>query len=894
MKALLKVLGGLIVLIIIALITVPIIFKDDIVKLVKTETNKAVNAKVEFGDFELSLIKSFPNFFFAIEDISVTGIDDFEGVKLAEIKELDLTIDLMSVINGESINLKKINLIEPRIQAKVLADGKANWDIAKEGSEGEVVEEVDTSASSFELDLKSIIIQDARIIYDDATFPMLMDIQNLDLDISGNMNEALTTLDSKGSIETFDLTYDGIQYMKDVKVLLDALIEMNLEEFKFTFKENELRANELPLAFDGWLAMPNESIDMDLTYSAKETDFKHLLAMIPAAFAADLDGVETSGTLALDGYVKGSYVDDTYPGFGVKMVVNNARFQYPDLPKSVEEINIKAGVESKSGDLDETIVDVPEFRLKIADNPFKLNFYLATPISDPYVRAGMKGKLSLDNIKDVIPLEQGDELSGLITSDVSLAGNLSTIEAERYEEFKAEGQLVVEEMHYKTDSLDYPVDLHKVDMVFSPKFVDLREMSMNLGKSDLYMDGRLENFIGYALKDDQTLVGKVNFKSQLLDINELAGIDPEAEETAEETTEVDTTDSTPTEAVILPKFIDFVANAEIAELIFDNINITSIKGGVSLKDQKMSLEQTAMNLLGGKMTMNGFYETTDSLKPTYDFDMDIDKFDVQQTVTTFNTVNQLAPIAKHSEGAYSTSMDITGELKANMDPVYESMFGSGRLQTANIEIKDYKPFKKVADAIKYNKLNPLSLKDADLNFKITEGKVFVEPFDVKLGASKVTIAGSNSFDQTIDYTMSFQIPRSEFGGAANQAVDGLLAQAASKGIDVAIADVINVDVRLTGPATDPKIKTDFKKAASNATDALKKKAEEEFQKKKQELEDKARQEIEKKRKEAEQKAQEEIDKAKKKAQEEIDKKKKEAEKKLKEEAKKKLKGLFGG
>lgn len=882
-------------MIIIALITIPIIFKDDIVKLVKTETNKAVNAKVEFGDFELSLIKSFPNFFFAIEDISVTGIDDFEGVKLAEIKELDLTVDLMSVIIGESIQVKKITIQEPYLEAKVLADGKANWDIAKESTET-VEEEMEAaeSGASFQLNLNQIIIAKGRVIYDDATFPMLMDIQDLKLGISGNMNEAVTTLDSKGSVESFNLTYDGIQYMKNVKVLLDALIEMNLEEFKFTFKENELRANELPLALDGWLAMPNESIDMDLIYSAKETDFKHLLAMIPAAFAADLEGVETSGTLALDGYVKGSYVDDTYPGFGVKMLVENARFQYPDLPKSVEEINIKAGVECKSGDLDETIVDVPEFRLKVADNPFNLNFYLVTPISDPYVRAGMKGKLSLDNIKDVIPLEQGDELSGLITSDFSLAGNLSTIEAERYEEFKAEGQLMVEKMHYKTDSLDYPIDLHKVDLLFTPKFVELKEMSMNLGKSDLKMDGRLENFIGYALKDDQTLVGQVNLKSKLLDINELAGIDPNAEEVESETEEADTSSSEPMEAVLLPKYIDFVANAEIEELIFDQMNIKQIKGGIALKEEKLSLKETAMQLLGGTMVMNGFYETTDSLKPTYDFGMAIQGFDVQQTVKTVNTVEQLAPIAQNSHGTYSSKLEVSGALKPNMDPVYESMFGSGNLQTSSIEIRDYKPFKKVADAIKYNKLNPLALKDANLNFKITEGKVYVEPFDVKIGNSKVTIAGSNSFDQTIDYMMSFQIPRSEFGGAANQAVDGLLAHAASKGVDLDLADVINVDVRLTGPATNPAIKTDFKKAVSNATDALKKKAEEEFQKRKQEIEDKAREELEKKRAEAEQKAKEELEKAKKKAQEEIDKKKKEAEDKLKEEAKKKLKGLFGG
>ena len=72
-----KIFVGLLILVILivgTLIAVPYIFKDDIVKLVKTEANKTVNAKIDFGHFDLSLIKSFPDFYFSIEGIKVDGI----------------------------------------------------------------------------------------------------------------------------------------------------------------------------------------------------------------------------------------------------------------------------------------------------------------------------------------------------------------------------------------------------------------------------------------------------------------------------------------------------------------------------------------------------------------------------------------------------------------------------------------------------------------------------------------------------------------------------------------------------------------------------------------------------------------------------------------------------
>ena len=417
MKTILKIFSALIILIISALLIMPVLFKDDIVQLVKEESNNAVNAKIDFGDFSLSMIKNFPNFHFAIENVTVNGIDEFEGVELAGIKELDLIIDLMSVIKGKSIEVKSIQIIEPSVYAKVLADGRANYLIAKESDSVDIVEEeVAKETTAFKLSLKQLKISQGKVIYDDATFPMHMAIRGLDVDLSGDFTENITSIETLLNSNAFDLNYDGINYINAANVNLDAMMEMNLEEFKFTFKENELMVNKLPLAFEGWIAMPDEAIEMNLTYMTKETDFIELLSMIPAEFAKDLVGVKTEGVLSLDGYVNGTYLDSLYPAFGVHLQVANAMFQYPDLPKAVENIQINAKVDSEEGGLDNTIVNIERFHIEIAENPFDFNLYLSNPISDPYIRAAMKGKLMLDNLKDVIPLEENDELNGTFTS----------------------------------------------------------------------------------------------------------------------------------------------------------------------------------------------------------------------------------------------------------------------------------------------------------------------------------------------------------------------------------------------------------------------------------------------------------------------------------------------
>ena len=881
MKTFLKILGALVILVIAAMIILPIVFKDDLVALAKEEGNKAVNAKIEFEEVRLSLFKSFPNFFFAIEGLKITGLDEFSEVELAHIKELDLVIDLMSVIKGESIQLKRIGIIEPKINILVLENGKANYDIAK--TDSTVVEaedsEIEQEGAAFKMDLKEISIVDGIFIYEDRSMPMAMGLHDLDIKVSGDMTAAQTNLQTHGEVADVDFYYDGIGYIRDAKVVLDAGIGMNIDQMKFDFLDNRLKVNELPLSMEGWLAMPESAIDMDLTFAASETEFKEILSMVPAEFTKDLEGVETAGSLALDGYVKGTYLDSLYPAFGVNLLVKEGMFKYPDLPKSVESINVKAKVESADGDLDHTIVDVNNFSFVMADNPFRFDLYVSEPISDPFIRSHMDGKIVIDNIKDVIPLPEGDELSGTFLAKMNLEGRMSTLEKEQYEEFQAEGNLEVNEFRYTSDSLDYPINLKYAKLKFTPAFAELNDLNLLIGKSDLRANGRLENFVGYALTDQATLKGNLSLASTTLDLNELSGSDQEEVEEVNKTEEADSSESMA--ALLLPKRIDFTTTARIGEVIYDDLNIKNIEGAILLRNEKMSLQNTSMELLDGKMTMDGYYETTDSLRPSFDFGMDISDFDVKQTSETFVSIEKLAPIIKHSSGKYSAKMKVGGAMDSGMNPIYESFNGKGGLLTQNVMIEDFKPLVKISKAIKYNDLNPLAVNDVDIKFTIAGGKVFVEPFELKVRDSKVTISGYNSLDQSINYTLDFEIPRKEFGGAANSALDGLLSQASSKGVDVKMADNISIAVKVEGTVEEPIIKTDFSSSAKKAKEAIKDQAKEMLEEKKKELERMAKEEAERKKKELE-------DQAKK----ELEKQKREAQKKIEEEAKKKLKGLF--
>lgn len=893
MKKSLLIIGIVLALLIGAAIVLPFIYKDKIVQLVKDEANKNINAKINFGDFGLSLISSFPDFRISMEDLSVAGINEFEGDTLAYIKELNLDVDIMSVIKGKEIGINAIILDAPKINAHVLKDGKANWDIAKPSEDTTKAEP--SEPSNFSMKLKKLKITDGDIIYNDEQGGILTSLKDFDMTLKGDMTQDHTSLNTEASIAAFDVKMDNVKYLSKANVELKAVIDADLKNSRYTFTENELRLNNLFLGFDGWVAIPDENMDMDIKFDAKKTDFKNILSLIPAVYSKDFESVKTEGKLALNGFAKGRYNEKMLPAFGLKILVENAMFKYPDLPKQVDNINIDVKIDNPGIDADKTVIDISRFKFSIAENPVDMKFLIKTPVSDPDIDGKIAGKIDLSSLKDVMPMDEGAELNGKIIADILLKGKKSSIDKGRYSEFDAKGEFIAMDMKYAAKDLPQTVDIKYAQLKFTPAFVELASFDSKIGKSDFKANGKIENFLDYAFSENGLLKGNFNLTSNAIDLNEFMG--------GEEETTAATPDTSSLAVIDVPANIDFTLTSAIGKLLYDNIEMSNVKGKIIIKDKKVALNNLDMNLMDGSMNLSGSYDVNNIKKPLVDFDIAVNNFDITKTFNTFNTVQTLAPVGKYTKGKFSSSLKFVTQLDEKMEPVLNTLTGGGKLSTGKVTLEGFEPVNKVADALKMDKLKKQELSNLNLSYKFVNGRVQVEPFDITYAGYKTKIGGSTGFDQTIDYVMNFEIPRSEFGGQANAVLDNLVSQANAKGASVNIGEKINVNVLIGGTVTNPTVKTGLKDAANDVMDDLKKRAEEELQKQKEELERKAHEEADKLKNQAEQKAKEEADKLKQEAEKkkkeleekarlEAEKKKKEAEKKAKEEAEKKLKGLF--
>ncbi|MFN0032823.1 MAG: AsmA-like C-terminal region-containing protein, partial [Flavobacteriales bacterium] len=827
MKKFLKWTGITIGVLFLLLLIAPFLFKDKIEAAIKQAANDNLNAQVDWSDVSLSLIRNFPNLRIAVSDLSVKNtVAPFDSLQLAKIGSLEAVVDIKSLF-GDEIQIKRIGIINPVFDVRVTKEGLANYDIAKPDTVPAETPAVPEEASAFKMKLKEYFIENGTVNYDDQTMPMVMKFEGLNHSGSGDFTQDIFKLVTETTADKATFWFDGVTYLNEVKTNLQADIEMDMKNSKYTLAGNVIKLNELELGAQGWVAMPGEDIDMDISFKALKNDFKQFLSMVPMEFAKDVSGVDASGNLALDGYVRGKYNDASMPGIGLNLLVENARFKYPDLPKSVENINIKTAIVADMNVMDNTTVDVEKFHLEMAENPVDMTLKLRTPESDPFIDFMCKAFVNLDNVKEFIPLEKGDDVHGQINADLAVKGNYSTVESGNYEGFDAHGMIDIKNVLFKSDSMPYDLNVNTATFNFSPAFVDLQNFNAKIGRSDVQAAGKITNYLAYALRDS-LLVGNFNVSSSLMDLNEFM-----TEDAATSTTTTASTESAPAaesstmSAIELPGNIDFNLDASFAKMIYDVNEITNVKGGITLRNKTATLRNLAMNVLEGTVIMSGNYYAQDLSKPKMDMVFDIKDMDINKAANQFNTIDKMAPIAKACNGRFTTKFGMKCDLTQEMMPINNTVNGSGGLSTKNVTLKDFAPLVKLADKINLEKLKqPQTITDINVSFKIVDGVVNVDPFTVKMiDGIPMKVSGYTTLDQDINYNVDMDVPFDKFpSGAVNQANTWIGELNKKLGSNLSVGSKVNVIALITGTVTDPKVGVTSKALGADAVAGLKEQA----------------------------------------------------------------------
>ncbi|MEN3324764.1 AsmA-like C-terminal region-containing protein [Mariniflexile soesokkakense] len=805
MKKALKITGISLLIILALLVASPFIFQSQIKEMVKRFINENLNAQVEFKDVDLSFIKSFPQAHVSIDDLAITNFEPFKGDTLVSAKSIAFTMSIKELFKkaDESIIVNSINADNVLLNLKTNASGATNYDITKEK------ENASTETSSFAFDIQDYQIKNSTINYLSEESKILLKISEFNHEGKGTFSAEKSELETKSDAK-ISLTMDGSNYLNNNPIKLDALIDMDLNNSKYTFKENKGFINQLPIEFHGFVQLLETGQDVDITFENPESSFKNFLAVIPEAYSKNIENVETTGDFKVKGIIKGMVTDETIPTLDISIKSNNASFKYPSLPKSVQNIVIDTEIKNTTGKTEDTYVAINTLNFKIDQDVFKSSATIKNITGNMLVNADIDGVLNLANIAKVYPIDLKTQLSGILKAKVNTAFDMEAIEKNAYERIKNSGSMSLSNFKYASDGFKNPLLISNAGITFNPQTVSLNTFKAQTGKTDLNATGTIQNLLGFMFSN-KTLQGNFNLTSNTFAVNDFMSDEPTPTENKTEGTKKSAAKK---ESLKIPAFLDCTINAQANTVIYDNLQLKNAKGALIIKDEQVQLQNFTTNIFDGQLALSGVVSTkTDT--PTFNMDLGINAFDIAKSFQGMELFQNLAPLMKAIQGKLNTTLNLKGNLTDDFTPNLNSLSGDAlaEILSSTVNPSNAEVLNKLGNSLNFIDFKKLNLNDLKTKFEFNNGKVSVKPFRIKYQDIDIEIAGSHGFDKTLVYSAVFNVPAKYLGTE----VTNLIAK-----IDDASAKNITIPItaNIGGTYTSPTIKTDLTSGVTNLTKQL--------------------------------------------------------------------------
>lgn len=802
-KKVVKITAAVLLVLIGAIIALPFILEGRFGQLLKNKINNNITGTFDFSDAKLSLIRNFPNANLRITDAVLTTAAPFEGDTLFSASEIDLSLSVFELFKeaSEPIKLQKLSLDRAFINIVYDEEERPNYEIAKKTNSQS---EETSGDSGFTLDLQEYGFSDSRVVYNDKAGGIYLDVSGIQHRGTGDLSLKESQLDthSEGYVS---LSMDGTEYLNKHRVSLDALLGIDLQTNTYTFLENTGQINQLPLVFKGFVRVEEEFNEVDITFETPSSDFRNFLALFPEKYSKNIAEVSTTGEFVVMGEFKGKIDDEHIPAFRIDIRSDRASFKYPDLPKSVDNIMISALVINETGLTEDTYVKVDKASFNIDQDRFAMEAEIRDLTGNTRVSAHVDANMNLANLSKAYPYAAEQNLKGLLKADVNTAFDMATLEKKQYAKTRTSGRLSLEGFEYNSEELTAPARFQLISIDFKPERITLNRMQGNVGKTDFDITGTLNNLLGFMFNKED-VEGNFNLNSNTFSLNDFMVEEPEGQKGGGgEAGQV---------AVKIPSFLNCSINARAQTVLYDNLVLRDVQGTIRIKDETATLNNFSSSIFNGKLTLDGTVSTKGET-PIFDMKLGAEQFQLSEAFANLDLLKTLAPVAAALQGKLNSRISLSGNLSPEFTPKLQSITGNVLAEILETRINTEKSnvLNAMASQLQFfepAKLNLSGLKTA-LSFK--EGVVTVRPMTFTYQDISITVDGSHTFDNQLNYRARLDVPARYLGAEVNN----LIARINDNSLQNL---TIPVGVTVGGVYNNPQVKTDLTSGVRDLTASL--------------------------------------------------------------------------
>lgn len=467
--------------------------------------------------------------------------------------------------------------------------------------------------------------------------------------------------------------------------------------------------------------------------------------------ALQIPNFKLAGNLDADIVSKGNYSkeDKKFPITKGHFEIKNGLIQTAYYPKPIQNINLKANLNSTTGDFKDASFVLSPANFTFEGEPFNLNASFKN-FDDINYDVKAKGTLNVARIYKVFS-QKGLDVDGFIKANLSLAGKQSDASNGRIGNLKNSGTLEVKNIKTTSDYLAKPFLIENGLFTFNQDKMNFSNFNGKYGTSDISMNGNLENVINFVLSENQILKGSFNLTSNFLNINEF--IPTTTYETDEEAEKTEVSG-----VVEIPTNLNVAIQTNAAKTQYDDVTIENLRGNILIQNGILKLSNGTLGIIGATAKMDAMYKNEGTQKAYFDYRINASEFDIKRAYNEIKMFREIVTAAESAEGIVGLNYSIKGVLNNQMEPVMPSLEGSGTLSVKKVKMKGFKLLNVVSSKTENPDIKDPDISAVNIKTTIKNNIVTIERFKFKVAGFRLRFEGETSLDGKLNLKMRVGLP----------------------------------------------------------------------------------------------------------------------------------------
>jgi AsmA protein len=468
-----------------------------------------------------------------------------------------------------------------------------------------------------------------------------------------------------------------------------------------------------------------------------------------------MDSLDIQGDLRFDIVSKGNIDPDKkqFPATNAHIRLANGAIRTQYYPRPIEKINMDVLVHSADGSPKNTSLFIKPLSFFFESQPFNVKASLINFDQLKY-DVSVKGAADLGHLSKVFAIDDLD-YTGYVSANMTMRGNERDVKLGQYNKLYNTGTLAFGDIEVKSKYFPLPFHINEGKFHFNHDTLLIDTIAMKYGKSDLTLNGHIDNIFNYYFEND-AINGGFTLESDLMNINEFMAA---AESTSSSQTITPANASaTQSGVVIIPPNLNITVAARAKKVLFSNLVLSEAKADMSLQAGTLKIKESGFTLIDAPVTMEVTYNSIKPTKAYFDYHILAKSFDIKRAYKEISLFREMVTSAATAQGVVSLDYTLKGKLDAGMSPIFPSLEGGGTLSVHKAKIKGFKLFTAISKASEKDSLNNPDVSNIEIKTTIKNNVITLLPLKMRVAGFRPKIQGQTSFDGKLNLKFRLGLP----------------------------------------------------------------------------------------------------------------------------------------